>query len=79
MADEPSWIEMILMFLVFIGGPTLLAGALIAAVTGCVVGLKAWRAARRGAGRGSVIAAARSVYYEQEFLARTNSSSELGS
>ncbi|MFI0836105.1 NACHT domain-containing protein [Streptomyces sp. NPDC021140] len=30
-------------------------------------------------GRGSVIAAARSVYYEQEFLARTNSSSELGS
>ncbi|MET9109920.1 hypothetical protein [Streptomyces zhihengii] len=49
MADEPSWIEMILMFLVFIGGPTLLAGALIAAVTGCVVGLKAWRAARRGA------------------------------
>ncbi|MEV7186001.1 NACHT domain-containing protein [Kitasatospora sp. NPDC093102] len=29
-------------------------------------------------GRGSVIAAARSVYYEQEFLARTNSSSELG-
>lgn len=48
MGEDPSLGDVLLGILIVLGVPTLFVGAVITAVTGCVVGLKAWRAARRG-------------------------------
>ncbi|QNP64672.1 hypothetical protein [Streptomyces genisteinicus] len=47
MTEDPSLGEVLLGLLLVLGVPTLLVGAVITAVTGCVVGLKAWRATKR--------------------------------